>query len=123
MINKVLSTALILFATLMFTSCDKNNPEPPVDPEVITTLNYTLSPSSGGSDVSLSFSDLDGDGGNAPIITGGKLEANTTYTGILELLNESVTPTEDITEEIAEEDEEHQFFFSNQHFKFKLCIQ
>ena len=39
--------------------------------------------------VVLSFTDLDGDGGNAPVINGGTLQANTTYTGTIDLLNEA----------------------------------
>ena len=33
-----------------------------------------------------------------------------TYSGTMTLLNESETPAEDITIEIQEEDDEHQFF-------------
>jgi hypothetical protein len=56
---------------------------------------------------------LDGDGPNEPVIeVSGNLIANTSYSGSIEVLNETETPAEDITEEIEEEDEEHQFFFS-----------
>jgi hypothetical protein len=65
----------------------------------------------GGTAVVMSFRDLDGDGGDAPVITGATLSANTSYTGTLDLLNEAETPVEVITEEIEEEDDEHQFFF------------
>ena len=37
--------------------------------------------------------------------------ANSTYTGTIELLNETETPAEDITAEVNEEADEHQFFF------------
>ena len=102
---------MLLAMGLIFVSCEKDDPEPPVEEEVITTLTYTLSPDGGGADVVLSFVDLDGDGGNDPVITGGTLSANTTYSGSIVLLNETETPAEDVTEEIEEEDEEHQFFF------------
>ena len=55
--------------------------------------------------------DLDGDGEDDPIITNGTLAANTTYSGSLDLLNETESPAESITEEIEEEALEHQFFF------------
>lgn len=113
MIKKILLLVLTLSTTMVFISCGDNNPEIPVTPEVITTLNYTLTPTGGGTAITLSFVDLDGDGGNAPVITGGTLNANTTYTGTLELLNESLSPIEDITLEIEEEDEDHQFFFQS----------
>lgn len=105
-------TLTLLFVLgLLFASCGKDDPEIPNEEEVITTLRYTLSPSGGGADVVLSFVDLDGDGGDDPVITGGTLSANTTYSGSLTLLNETESPAGDITEEIEEEDAEHQFFF------------
>ena len=99
-------------AVFSFMACEDEDPVIPVEEELITTLTVTLSPQGGGADVILNFSDPDGDGGMAPVIQGGTLAANTTYTGAIVLLNESETPAEDITEEIEEEDEEHQFFFS-----------
>jgi len=97
----------------MFTACEKDEPEIVDEPELITTLNYTLTPSGGGEAITLSFKDLDGDGPNAPTVTTGTLAANQMYTGTMELLNETVSPTESITEEIEDEDEEHQFFFQS----------
>lgn len=104
------------FCMLLITSCKKDEPKDPIIPneeEVITTLNFSLTPTGGGTPIVLAFQDLDGDGGNAPTITGGTLEANTTYTGLLELLNELENPAEDITEEVKEEGVEHQFFFQS----------
>lgn len=96
------------------TSCDPDEPDEPMIPneeELITTLKFTLTPEGGGTAVVLNFQDLDGEGGNAAINTGGTLDANTTYEGSLELLNEIEDPAEDITEEVEEEALEHQFFF------------
>ncbi len=103
----------MFITAILFTACKKDDPVIPDEPELITTLNYSLTPIDGGSAVILSFQDLDGDGGNAPTINGGTLEANTSYTGILELLNEAATPVENITEEVEEEAEDHQFFFQS----------
>jgi len=111
MFNKFLLFALVLTIGLSFSSCGDDDPDIPVEPEVITTLTYTLTPSGGGADVVLSFVDLDGDGGDAPSVVGGSLAANETYSGTIVLLNESVSPSDNITEEVAAEDEEHQFFF------------
>jgi len=94
----------------IFASCKKDDPVVPNEEELITTLTYTLN-ASGADPVVLSFTDLDGDGGNAPTISGGTFAANTTYTGSVDLLNETETPAESITEEIEEEQEEHQFFY------------
>ena len=85
-------------ATLALSSCKPDEvPVIPNEEEVITTLNYTLTPNTGGTAIVLSFQDLDGDGGNAPIITGGTLESNKTYTGELVLLNEQESPSGNIT--------------------------
>ncbi|AWV96940.1 type 1 periplasmic binding fold superfamily protein [Arcticibacterium luteifluviistationis] len=100
-----------LFLALLNFSCEKDDPVIPNEEELITTLNYQLVPEGGGDTVVLSFKDIDGDGGNAPVITNGVLKANTTYVGTLSLLNESVSPVESITEEVEEEGDEHQFFF------------
>jgi len=104
----------ILFLTALVFSCDeKEEPMIAEEPELITTLTYTLTPMSGGEDVVLSFSDIDGAGPTAPVITGGTLAPNETYEGSLDLQNEAEDPAESITEEIEEEAEEHQFFFKS----------
>lgn len=102
---------VLLTSTVLFSSCETDDPEIPNEEELITTVNFTLTPSGSGTPVVLSFQDLDGEGGNAPVLTSGTLMANTTYNGSLEFLNELESPAEDITEEIEEEDAEHQLFF------------
>jgi hypothetical protein len=110
---KSLSILALSAVVIAMSSCKDDPVEPEVEneEEVITTVNYTLTPDGGGDDVVLSFQDLDGDGGNAATITNGVLAANTAYTGALELLNEAENPAEDITVEVANEAEHHQFFF------------
>lgn len=103
--------ALPLMAIISLTSCEKDAPDIPNEEELITTLVYTLTPQGGGAAVEFRFTDLDGDGGDAPVIINGTLAANTIYNGAIALLNEAEIPTEDITEEVQEEDEEHQLFF------------
>ncbi len=105
--------ATMFVATLLVTSCKKGDPVIPNEEEVITTLIYTLTPNGGGSDIVLSFRDLDGDGGNAPVITGGTLATNTTYSGVLKLMNEQEDPAENTTDEIWEENKDHEFFFQS----------
>ena len=109
---KFIKLSLILFSTLLiFTSCDPDDPDPVNEGELITTLKYNLTPQNIGQTVTLSFADLDGSGGVDPIIQGGTLQANTIYTGQIEILNQAVTPEENIAEEVQEEDEEHQLFY------------
>lgn len=103
--------SFIILGLLIISSCTKD-PVIPIEEEVITTLIFTLTPDSGGEDVVLTFQDLDGDGGNEPIIMGGSLTANTTYQSNIELLNESVVPTENIATEVIELALEHQLFFN-----------
>ena len=104
--------AILGLSLLVLAACssDDDGPEPVDEEETITTMTITLI--GGGSTVTLRSQDLDGDGPNPPeIIVSGPLQATTQYIGSIELLNETVNPPEDITEEVEEEDDEHQFFF------------
>jgi len=101
----------IFSVCLAWTSCDPEDPEDPHEGEVITTLKYALTPTGGGEAVNFTFEDNDGDGGDDPVVTNGTLKANTSYTGVITLEGLHDDHTDDITPEIKEEDEEHQFFF------------
>jgi len=96
---------------LIWVSCGPDDPEPTHEEEVITRLQYTLTPANGGDAVNFIFQDDDGDGGNDPVITNGTLKANTNYLGEITLSGMHEDHVDDITTEIKEEDEEHQFFF------------
>ncbi|MDT7832104.1 type 1 periplasmic binding fold superfamily protein [Flavobacteriaceae bacterium S356] len=105
---------LLFIATTVFVSCNDSDPVPVNEEEVITTLIATLTPQGGVTDITLQSQDLDGDGPNAPVITvSGNLAANTTYNGILRVLNETETPAENVTLEVESEGDEHQFFFTS----------
>lgn len=102
----------ILFALLFITSCDDNDdPEPVNEEEVITTVNIIFTPIDGGDTVTFNFTDLDADGPDTPTISTENLVANTAYEAQIQVLNETESPAEDITVEVAEEDDEHQFFY------------
>lgn len=108
---KILS--LFAFASIFFTACSSDDDVPEVvnEEEVITTMTVTLVPET-GSTIILQTQDLDGDGPDDPVITvSGNLAADTEYSGTIVLLNETEDPVENITEEIEEEADEHQFFF------------
>lgn len=100
----------------LFTACDSDDTTPQIvnEEEVITTMTVTLTPVGGGTAIELKAKDADGNGPNAPVITvSGNFATNTTYNGSIELLDElDPSDIEDITEEVKEEDDEHQFFFS-----------
>ncbi len=107
--------ALSLFALagLLLTSCSSDDPEPVNEEEVITTMTITLTPQGGGTAVQLQSKDLDGDGPEPPVITvSGNFSARTVYNGSIVLLNETETPPDNITVEVEEEADEHQFFYT-----------
>ena len=113
--KKVKFLSTVVLATLLFTACSKDddNPEPVNEEEVLTTMTITLSPQAGGNPIILQTRDLDGDGPNAPVVTvSGSLTTGALYNGSIVLLNETVNPPENITEEVEEEDEDHQFFYT-----------
>ncbi|MBN09747.1 MAG: type 1 periplasmic binding fold superfamily protein [Flavobacteriaceae bacterium] len=111
--NIFISTLLIL--TVLSCSKDDDHPEHVHEHELITTMTITLTPSDGftGDTITLQMQDLDGDGPNAPTKSvSGNLLSGVFYDGAVVLLNESESPAENITSEIEEEDEEHQFFIT-----------
>ncbi len=110
---KIKFFSALAMTSLLFLSCnnDDNAPEPVNEEEVITTLTVTLT-AAGGTPIELKSQDLDGDGPDAPVINvSGSLATSTTYSGTIKVLNETESPAEDITLEVEEEDDEHQFFY------------
>lgn len=108
---------LLLLPVLLLWSCKEDNPTNPDngnEQELITTVTLSLTENGTSNVVSATFKDLDGDGGAAPTIGTLTLNAGSTYTGKVELLDESKNPAEDITEEVKEEAEAHQFFYTPQ---------
>ena len=112
--KKVKFLTISIFAIALFASCsDDDVPETVLPQEVITTLRLTLEPIGGGTDIVLEYRDLDADGPNPPVvIVSGNLAAGTSYNGTILLLNETVNPPENVTEEVDEEALEHQFFYT-----------
>ena len=103
-----------LVMPLVFTACDDdddNGPEPPGggEEEVITTVSVVLT--DGTTTQTISSVDLDGPGGTDAVPTGATLQANTRYSYTATFLNQTEDPVENVTEEILEEDEEHQIFW------------
>ena len=102
--------ALFFTATLVLASCssDDDGNERINEEEVITTLNVALT--GGSTPITLTFRQLD-ESVAPTIIVSGDLDSNTTYTGTITVLNELENPADNITLEIEEEDDEHQFFY------------
>lgn len=112
--SKYLPFPLILvLIAVVFAACDSTHPsdEGPGEEELITRVVVTLT--GDGQTVTATANDPDGDGVNLQIdaIT---LAAGTTYTGTIDLLNDLASdPAEqDVSAEVEEEAEQHQFFFT-----------
>ncbi len=104
-----------LVVALLASSCKKeNNPAPIDEGEELTTVELTLTPTS-GSPVVITYKDLDGDGGSAPVISPAvlSLAPSTTYASQLRFLNENANPVENVTEEVEDEKSaEHEVFYT-----------
>ncbi len=110
-------SSLLILAIIAISSCDKDDDQvvvPPVnEEEVITTVTAVFTPQGGGTAITLKSRDLDGDDGpNAPQVTvSGAFAKDKIYDGAVTVLNETVTPADDITLEIIEEANDHQLFY------------
>lgn len=101
-----------LLAIAMVGCSDDDTPVVINEEEVITTVILTLTPES-GDQVVLTTQDLDGDGPDEPVtIITGSFNENTQYQGAVRFLNETETPAEEITNEVIEEADEHQVFYT-----------
>ena len=103
---------LFLFlAALVVVGCDSSEPDEDGagELELITTVTVTLTPEGGGQSVTAIANDPEGDGVGFSIAEL-NLVANTTYTGTITFMDD--INGEDITEEIEEEDDAHQIWFT-----------
>ena len=103
---------------LIFAGCSDNSvnsvPEEENEVEVITDLKLIFTNVEDGSDVvEANAQDPDGEGvEELAVLDDINLDVSKTYTLTFEIFNNLDTPGEDIGEEVEEEDNEHQFFFS-----------
>lgn len=109
--------SIYLFLTfLIITGCSTDDPKKEDAPELITKATLTFTPSNGGTAVSVSATDPDGEGvqdlaADGPVT----LIGGTTYDLTISLINELASPDEegyDISDEVKEEGAEHIFLFS-----------
>lgn len=104
---------LWLAAALLLTgvACSSEDPEIINEEELITTVNVTFTNTvTSGDVVTVSFRDLDGPGGDNPVIDDLTLTANASYTYSIEFLNEQSSPVDNITAEVRAEGADHQVF-------------
>lgn len=108
------TSAFYALLTLAMLGCSDDDTTPEIinEDELITTVILTLTPDS-GDQVVLTTIDLDGDGPDEPVTTVvGNFSENTQYQGAVQFLNETEDPAEDITQEVIEEADEHQVFYT-----------
>ena len=113
--KKVQSLLVMLMGFVLFTGCKKDSVVDPNENELITTVRVSLLDKTSGSSTPIvfEFKDLDGEGGAAPskfdeIV----LSKSKVYDCSLSILNESVSPADDITKEILAEAVDHQFYYA-----------
>lgn len=114
--QKIATAGLLAFGSIFFIACSSDDDKVPEiinEEEVITTMKVTLTPENRGETIVFSYQDLDGDGSNEAVVQTENLAVNTRYDASILLLNETVEPMENITLEVEEEGEEHQFFYNN----------
>ncbi|MEM9390412.1 MAG: hypothetical protein AAGA02_08060 [Bacteroidota bacterium] len=85
--------------------------DPNEEEETITEVVLTFTPTGEGDVVTATWLDADGDGAAMPMIDEVDLIEGEEYTLAITLANTLVSPEEDVTAEILDEDDEHQFFF------------
>lgn len=85
---------------------DEENPE-----ELITTIVLTFTQPGSATPLVYTYDDPDGPGGANPTVNDIVLAPNKTYNVSISLLNRSVNPPENITEEVEEENKAHRFYF------------
>ena len=116
-ITSVKTTGLLfLVLTMLFSSCSDDDPKKEDVPELITQVALTFTPTDGGDPVVGTANDPDGEGVQDLVIDGPiNLATNKSYTLSITLTNglaDITDPAYDITAEVAEESDEHMFFFS-----------
>jgi len=100
--------AIILLA-LTFGGCSKDDT---TEQETITTVLVHLTSTDGSFNEEFTWSDPDGDGGQAPVVDDIVLPPNKAYNCHVHFFDLSKTPGVDITEEVEEEDTKHLLVYS-----------
>lgn len=113
---KTTCAAIAMASLSIISSCSDDDPKKENTPELITKATLTFTPAGGGPAVVATATDPDGEGVQDIEVDGPiDLDADQTYVLTIELINELADPSEaeyNITEEVEEEGDEHQFFFS-----------
>jgi hypothetical protein len=112
---KLLVITIFSGALIAFSGCENDDPIPENIPELITTVTLKFTPAGGGAAITVTATDPDGEGVQDISVDGPiNLVKGVQYTLSLQLINGLYDPGDDgydITAEVKEEGDEHQFFF------------
>lgn len=107
--------AAAFIALALVSGCSKDDPQKEDTPELITNVALIFTPTGGGPSVTAFATDPDGEGVQDLVVDGPiDLAAGTQYVLSIELINSLVAdgqPGHNITDEVADEGQEHMFFF------------
>ena len=114
------NTTIVTIATILtISSCSKEDPKKPIitnPQEVLTTIlikGYNQNDSLNTNyQFNYKWEDLDGDGGNFPVIDTINLDSGIIYTCEIIILDKTKTPFDTVSNAIEEEKNAHQFFFT-----------
>ncbi len=117
--NKTIITIITIITILTISSCSKDDPKQPLPTnpqEVLTTIlikGYNQNDSLNTNyQFNYKWEDLDGDGGNLPVIDTLNLDSGIIYTCEITILDKTKTPFDTVSNAIEEEKNAHQFFFT-----------
>ena len=115
-IIKILILTFFIGSLSFLISCKNEDPTPENIPELITKVILKFTPTGGGTAVTVTATDPDGEGSQDLQIDGPiNLSKGSTYTLTIELLNGLYNPGADgydVGKEVLAEGDEHQLFFS-----------
>lgn len=109
---RTITLTTLVLSSLSLAACGGHDGGSDNAEELITSVRLQFVPQGGGATVDAAFTDLDGDGGDPPTIDAISLAAGTTYATSVRFLNELETPPEEITDEVRDEGDQHQVFFT-----------
>lgn len=101
-----------VLAILLLSACGDDGGSTGNEEEVITSVILTFTPGALGTTVVAEFDDPDGDGGDPPSVDPIDLVDGATYSLTVGFENRLEDPPEVITDEVSDESDEHQVFFT-----------
>lgn len=106
----MMKAAFAVISFGMLAACGGDDGGSSNENEVITTVILNFAPTS-GSTITVTFNDPDGDGGQAPTVDPVNLTPDN-YTLTVQFQNRLVTPAEEITDEVRDEQNFHLLLFT-----------